>query len=158
MTIACAVGPCNDLRVSGTSYCAKHGPKRSRKATLVVTTPAGSGDLACAVGACANQRESGTSYCANHGPMTGRNAPHYNRTSKTPSASKTLGSSQILCPHCQVRGRVHTKTVKVKRGISGGKAVGALLTGGKSLWMTGLSRKEKTTQATCGNCRVTWMI
>ena len=118
--------------------------------------------IACAVGPCDNQRVSGTSYCAKHGPMTGRNAPRYYRTSKTPSASKTPsdapGASQILCPHCQVRGRVQTKRVKVKRGISGGKATGAWLTGGVSLWVTGLSHKEKTTQATCGNCHVTWMI
>jgi len=48
--------------------------------------------------------------------------------------------------------------VKVKRGISGGKATGAVLTAGFSILATGLSRKEAATQATCNNCRVTWMI
>jgi hypothetical protein len=67
-------------------------------------------------------------------------------------------SGQIICPHCQIRGRVRTKRVTAKRGISGGKATGALLTGGVSLFATGLSRKEKMTQATCGNCRVTWYM
>ncbi|MCW2539653.1 MAG: hypothetical protein JWN95_1378 [Frankiales bacterium] len=68
------------------------------------------------------------------------------------------GDAQILCPHCQTRGRVVTKRVKVKRGISGGKATGAVLTVGLSVLATGLSRKEAATIATCGNCRVTWTI
>ncbi|WP_156036026.1 hypothetical protein [Blastococcus sp. URHD0036] len=48
--------------------------------------------------------------------------------------------------------------MKLKRGISGGKATGAVVTGGFSVLLTGLSRKVKATQATCGNCRVTWEI
>jgi hypothetical protein len=32
MTIACAVGPCDNQRVSGTPYCAKHGPMTGRNA------------------------------------------------------------------------------------------------------------------------------
>jgi hypothetical protein len=46
--------------------------------------------------------------------------------------------------------------IKRKKGISGGKAVGALLTGGLSILATGLSRKEKSTQAHCDNCGATW--
>lgn len=65
---------------------------------------------------------------------------------------------QIVCPHCQTRGRVTTKVIKVKRGISGGKATGAVLTGGFSLLGTGLSRKERATEARCGNCQVSWTI
>ncbi|MGI8879571.1 MAG: hypothetical protein ACR2KJ_03470 [Jatrophihabitans sp.] len=48
--------------------------------------------------------------------------------------------------------------MKVKRGISGGKATGAVLTAGVSLFATGLSRKEQVLRATCGNCRVVWTI
>jgi hypothetical protein len=84
------------------------------------------------------------------GPKTGRAKP-----GKSPDKS---GAGQMVCPHCQVRGQVHTKRVKVKRGISGGKATGAVLTAGFSILATGLSRKEAATQATCNNCRVTWMI
>jgi hypothetical protein len=58
----------------------------------------------------------------------------------------------MVCPQCQVRGCVHTRPVKVKRGISGGKATGAVLTFGVSMLATGLSRKEKVTEATCNNC------
>jgi len=63
---------------------------------------------------------------------------------------------QLVCPHCQTRGRVHAKTVKVKKGISGGKATGAIITGGLSLLATGLSRKEMATQAHCDACGSTW--
>jgi len=62
----------------------------------------------------------------------------------------------MICPHCQTKGQVHTKSVKQKKGISGGKVMGGLLTGGISLLATGLSRKEKLTQAHCGNCNSTW--
>lgn len=64
--------------------------------------------------------------------------------------------AQMVCPHCQVRGQVRCKAVKNKKGISGGKATGALLTGGISMLATGLSRKEAATEAYCGNCRSTW--
>jgi len=63
---------------------------------------------------------------------------------------------QLVCPHCQTRGQVHAKAVKQKKGISGAKATGALLTGGLSLLATGLSRKETLTQAHCGACGSTW--
>lgn len=62
----------------------------------------------------------------------------------------------LICPHCQTKGQVHTKRVKRKKGISGGKVVGGLLTGGISLLGTGLSRKQRATQAHCDNCGSTW--
>jgi transcription elongation factor Elf1 len=64
----------------------------------------------------------------------------------------------ITCPHCGVAGKVRGTQVKVKRGVSGGKATGALLTGGLSLVATGLSRKVEVTRLTCGNCRVSWTV
>ena len=118
--------------------------KRIRYAMLTHMT------VACAVGPCNEPRIDGTSYCAKHGPKTGRAKPG--------KSSDKSGAAQMVCPHCQVRGQVHTKRVKVKRGISGGKATGAVLTAGFSILATGLSRKEAATQATCNNCRVTWMI
>jgi len=69
-----------------------------------------------------------------------------------------LVKPKMVRPHCNVTGQVYTKTVKSKRGVSGGKATGALMTGGLSLLATGLSQKVKTTQATCKNCTVAWMI
>lgn len=64
----------------------------------------------------------------------------------------------MVCPHCQTPGQVATKQVKVKTGISGGKATGAVLTGGVSLLATGLSRKAKVTHASCSNCGASWTI
>jgi hypothetical protein len=66
--------------------------------------------------------------------------------------------SQLVCPHCQERGNVMCKSITNKKGISGGKATGAVLTGGVSLLATGLSRKEAATQAFCKNCKSTWQF
>lgn len=65
-------------------------------------------------------------------------------------------STAYICPHCQTKGFVHTKPVKRKKGVSGAKATGALLTLGFSMLATGLSRKETMTQAHCENCNSTW--
>jgi ribosomal protein L7/L12 len=65
---------------------------------------------------------------------------------------------ELVCPHCQTKGQVHTKAVKVKKGISGGKATAAIFTAGVSLFATGLSRKDQVLQATCGKCKMTWQI
>lgn len=62
----------------------------------------------------------------------------------------------IVCPHCQEKGSVRIKYKRQKKGISGAKATGAVLTGGWSLLATGLSKKEVVTQAHCGHCKVTW--
>jgi len=62
----------------------------------------------------------------------------------------------LVCPHCQTRGQVRLLQVRLKKGISGAKATGAVLTGGFSVLATGLSKKEEFTQAHCDNCSVTW--
>src|SRR3954469_16492069 len=74
------------------------------------------------------------------------------------AATRTWGgpNPNMICPHCQFRGRVRTTSVKVKKGISGGKATAAVFTGGVSLLATGLSRKEATTRAHCDKCSSTW--
>lgn len=65
-------------------------------------------------------------------------------------------SPAMICPHCQTKGQVRTKKITQKKGVSGGKATGAILTGGISLLATGLSRTEVATQAHCDNCSGTW--
>jgi hypothetical protein len=65
---------------------------------------------------------------------------------------------QIVCPHCTSRGTVTTKAAVRKRGISGGKATGALFTGGLSMVATGLSRKQHMTQMRCSNCGTAWDV
>jgi hypothetical protein len=65
-------------------------------------------------------------------------------------------NAHFICPHCATTGSVRTKRQKRKRGISGGKAAGGVLTGGISILVTGISRKEWVTQAYCGTCRSLW--
>lgn len=65
-------------------------------------------------------------------------------------------SAAYICPHCRTTGFVRTTPVQRKRGISGAKATGAVLTAGFSILATGLSRKEGLTQAHCDNCNCTW--
>ncbi len=67
-------------------------------------------------------------------------------------------NKNIVCPYCKKRGGVITKKAKKKKGISGAKATGALLIGGLSLLVTGLSRKEKVTEASCKNCGAEWLF
>jgi hypothetical protein len=66
------------------------------------------------------------------------------------------GDAAIVCPHCQTQGAVTTRSVKLKKGVSGAKATGAVLTLGWSMLATGLSRKEQATELRCGNCRMRW--
>jgi len=65
-------------------------------------------------------------------------------------------NKELICPHCRHKGQVRTTPVQQKKGVSGGKATGALLTGGASLLLVGLSRKEWNTQAHCMHCNSTW--
>jgi hypothetical protein len=67
-------------------------------------------------------------------------------------------NEQMVCPHCTMQGKVRTKKVTQKKGVSGGKATAAVLTGGISLLATGLSRMETGTEAHCDNCRNTWQF
>lgn len=67
-------------------------------------------------------------------------------------------SRRMVCPHCNQRGTVRTKSIKMKKGISGAKAMGGLMTGGVSLLATGLSRKEKLTEARCKYCKQKWVF
>lgn len=69
-----------------------------------------------------------------------------------------LVSPEMVCPHCQKRGLVRKKPVRLKKGVSGAKATAAIMTAGFSMLATGLSRKEDLTQAHCGNCDSTWVF
>jgi hypothetical protein len=87
--------------------------------------------------------------------LRGRNSKGYQPTALSVLSHGVI-KDKMLCPHCQERGCVHVKEVKRKMGVSGGKATAALLTAGLSLWVAGLSRKEKISEAYCGNCETTW--
>ena len=72
--------------------------------------------------------------------------------------AKAERDAKLFCPHCQQFGHVTTEPTTVKRGISGGKATAALLTGGISMLATGLSQEDMMTRATCSNCGSTWLF
>jgi hypothetical protein len=80
------------------------------------------------------------------------------RTTNEQKAENEFGllNIKLICPHCQTRGSVRTKPIILKKGISGGKATAAILTGGVSLVATGLSKKHNQTQAHCMHCGSTW--
>lgn len=65
---------------------------------------------------------------------------------------------KIVCPHCHESGFVTAERVKLKKGISGGKATGALITAGWSVLFTGLSREEDARKLTCSNCGTEWHV
>ena len=75
-----------------------------------------------------------------------------NETTEVQIIAKSEMEKQMICPYCQTKGSVTTQKIKQKTGIHGGKATAALLTCGISLLGTGLSRKQKITQANCSNC------
>lgn len=66
--------------------------------------------------------------------------------------------AKLVCPHCQTAGGVTRHVVTKKKGISGGKATGAVLTGGVSMLATGLSRKEGANVLSCANCGMEWTV
>ena len=87
-------------------------------------------------------------------------SPHPEREAKKAKEreEKAARDAKLLCPHCQKFGFVKTEATVVKRGVSGGKATAALLTGGLTMLATGLSQEDTMTKATCANCGSTWMF
>jgi hypothetical protein len=73
-------------------------------------------------------------------------------------AGQPTPNEALVCPHCQWRGHVVAVAVVRKKGISGGKATGALLTAGLSMLATGLSRKEAATRMMCEHCGTQWDV
>jgi hypothetical protein len=57
-----------------------------------------------------------------------------------------------------MKGTVRTRDVQKKKGISGAKVTAAVITSGVSVLATGLSRKEKLTQAHCENWGSDWLF
>lgn len=73
-------------------------------------------------------------------------------------ANRPTVNETLTCPHCGTRGQVSVERLSRKKGISGGKATGALMTGGASMFATGLSRKEAAQHLVCGNCGIGWDV
>ena len=66
--------------------------------------------------------------------------------------------ARIRCAYCGETGCVSKTFVRRKQGISGGKATGALFTGGASMVFTGLSRKQQMSHMFCRNCHMEWDV
>jgi hypothetical protein len=106
----------------------------------------------CAVKRCLEPRELNSPFCSEHGA-------NWNKSSKkTRSPVVPRASSKIICPHCQTVGSVKSRRVKVKAGISGGKATAAVMTMGVSVLASGLSRKDKRTEMSCSTCKMKWLV
>ncbi len=63
---------------------------------------------------------------------------------------------KVVCKFCNEAGHVTVTPAERKRGISGSKATGALLTGGLSLLAVGLSRKDVVSAMHCHKCSMQW--
>lgn len=116
----------------------------------------------CAAGLCNDYRLEGSDFCGKHGPKQmpqgkppGTIARFFEKMEAN-EARKKAQDGQIRCIYCQQSGSVTTVHRRVKRGVSGGKATGALVTGGLSIFATGLSRKQDVIEARCGNCGMSW--
>ena len=66
-------------------------------------------------------------------------------------------TAKIICPYCKTSGKVYMATVEKKSGIHGGKATAGIITGGLSLFFTGLSAKQKVNEYKCRNCNAKWI-
>jgi hypothetical protein len=71
--------------------------------------------------------------------------------------TRTRLNPDMICPHCQNKG-VRTATVSREKGISGTKASSALLLGGVSVLVRGLSRMEQETECRCTKCGMLWHV
>lgn len=98
-------------------------------------------------------------------PITGELPPRAPSGMPTPTgkpqrnpAAGRPSATRIVCPHCGATGSVRSRQITQKKGVSGGKLTGAVLTGGISMLGTGLSRKEKVTELRCGNCGTVWHV
>ena len=80
------------------------------------------------------------------------------RAHKDPTAEANEHAAELVCPHCHQRGRITVELLTRGKGISGGKAAGAVMTGGLSVGATGLSKNVPTRHLTCGNCKMEWDV
>ena len=83
-------------------------------------------------------------------------SPEQRRLQHHDSTAKATVSAAMICPHCQTKGMVRTEAITENAGILQARLIGARITGGLSMLVTGPSRKEHQTQARCGKCQATW--
>lgn len=88
----------------------------------------------------------------------GRRAKAHARRLHSETCNHGLVNFAMICPHCSYRGLTRTREVTEKTGIMSGKATAAILSGGATLLVVGLSRMQQSTEAWCGSCRNGWVF
>lgn len=81
---------------------------------------------------------------------------NYSPEAKQAALTRAEAQKLIICQFCHEAGGVTVREVTQKQGISGGKATGALLTGGLSLVAVGLSKKGQVNELICSRCGMKW--
>ena len=64
--------------------------------------------------------------------------------------------ANVICPHCQERGHVYQRSETQKTGFSTAKATFGILSGGLTIFGTGLAKKGRVRILECHNCGVAW--
>lgn len=139
---------CGFSSAEAAKFCPECG---ARMASSPSPARRNSGPKKCAAGPCNNPRIEGSFFCVQH--TKGLSSKQIKQAQE---AQRKAQQARIRCIHCQEVGYVSTQVRRVKRGVSGGKATGAVITGGLSLFATGLSRKQDVVEAHCSNCGMTW--
>jgi hypothetical protein len=80
------------------------------------------------------------------------------RALSVPPAIRRWGplDESLQCPKCGEAGGVHTRTVHRKAGLSNGKVMAAMLTGGLALLMVGMHKHIEGRESHCMRCEATW--
>lgn len=110
----------------------------------------------CRVGPCEAPVVVDSAYCSAHSSIqvVKKGKP---RPPKFQGSRPYKGANpHIVCPHCQTQGSVKTWKADQKTGIDGEKAGAAVITGGLSVFATGLSGSRGVTRAKCLKCGVKW--
>lgn len=144
------------LMGSAPKFCASCGSPVEAVASVVGDheVEASAQPAVCRVGPCEKSPIPDSPYCALHASIP---VVHKGRAKKPVEVNPYKGTnSSIICPHCQTKGSVKTWRADQKTGIDGEKAGMAVITGGLSVFATGLSGSRGVTRAKCLKCGVKW--
>lgn len=69
-----------------------------------------------------------------------------------------VNSAEIVCQHCQTKGRVTARPFKKKGRLTATRLLGTALTMGGSTVVTGVRKGSRAYKMTCGNCGISWEV
>lgn len=67
-------------------------------------------------------------------------------------------NSEIICPHCQVKGKVTATPFKKKGRLTATRLLGTAVTLGGSTVVTGVRKGSRAYKMSCGNCGMRWEV